>query len=99
MSVVGASSTMITNRQILNAVAIPPALKMPMTRSFFIRDMCSDHSIGTGRMRIHRSLTILMAESAMMTFCWSIQVPPSLVPYQYAEMGLQKNIFINKAGI
>ena len=75
------SSTIITNRHTLNPVASPPALRTPITRIFRIRFIRNDHSIGTGSIKIQKSLAILIAASAMITWRWFMHEPPSSVPF------------------
>lgn len=53
------------SRYTLKAVASPPADNMPMTRSFLLRDICSDQVSGNGRTRIIISVTTLITESAI----------------------------------
>ena len=63
------SSTIITNRHTLNAVAMPPAPRMPITLNLFAFAIWRFHTNSIGTMRINKSLVILITESAVMTFC------------------------------
>lgn len=77
-------------------MASPPADSMPVTRSFLLRDICSDQVMGKGRIRIIRSDTTLMTESATRAARWSRHWA-SMLKSQYPGTGSHMRILITKA--